>query len=178
VRVRYVRYPGMDLPHANLVWDGAYWVDGMQVRDADAESDHGRVDATTFALGGRQPRLVREPRSTSAGEGGISPAVVTGQHYEPGAPIEERNAFEATLRNLSGILLRTERMGLDPGDAVRAQLRGDGATVVTFSDRWPARLRAEFDGSPVPFERGPNGTISLRLDLAARTAHELLIRGR
>jgi hypothetical protein len=37
---------------------------------------------------------------------------------------------------------------------------------------------AELDGSPVPVERGPNGTISLRLDLAAGTAHELLIRGR
>ena len=41
MRVRYVRYPAMDLPHAGLVWDGAYWVDGMQVRDADAEGDHG-----------------------------------------------------------------------------------------------------------------------------------------
>ena len=80
----------------------------------------GTVDRTTFALGGDEPRLVREPRSTSAGESGISPAAVTGQHYEPGASIEERNAFEAELRNLSGILLRTERMGLDPGDTVRA----------------------------------------------------------
>ena len=120
VRVRYVRYPSMDLPHAGLVWDGAYWVDGMQVRGEDSERDHGKVDATTFALGGREPRLVTEPSSTSVGEGGVSPATVTGQHYEPGAAIEERNEFEAELRNLSGILLRTERMGLDPGDTVRA----------------------------------------------------------
>ena len=178
MRVRYVRYPAMDLPHAGLAWDGAYWVDGMQVRDADAKGDHGKVDATTFALGGAEPRLVREPRSTSAGEGGISPATVTGQHYEPGTAIEERNEFEAKLRNLSGILLRTERMGLDPGDTVRAQLSGDGITVLSFSDRWPRRLHAELDGSPVPVERAPDGSIALRLDLAGGTAHELLIRGR
>jgi hypothetical protein len=178
VRVRYVRYPAMDLRHAGLVWDGAYWVDGMRVRDADSESDHGRVDATTFALGGNEQRLVTEPRSTSAGEGGISPATVTGQHYEPGAAIEERNAFEATLRNLSGILLRTKRMGLDPAETVRARLSGDGTTVVSFSDRWPERLRARLDGSPVPIDRRPDGSIALRLDLAAGTAHELLIRGR
>jgi hypothetical protein len=178
VRVRYVRYPAMDLPHANLVWDGAYWVDGMEVRDADSESDHGKVDATTFALGGREPRLVTEPRSTSAGEGGISPATVTGQHYEPGAPIEERNAFEATLRNLSGVLLRTHRMGLDPAQEVRARLSGDGTTVLRFSDRWPEGLRARLDGVSVPVERAPDGSIALRLNLAGSGPHDLVIRGR
>jgi hypothetical protein len=50
--------------------------------------------------------------------------------------------------------------------------------VLSFSGRWPRRLRAELGGSPVPVEREPNGTIVLRLDLAGGTAHELLIRGR
>jgi hypothetical protein len=69
-------------------------------------------------------------------------------------------------------------MGLDPAQQVRAQLSGDGTTVLSFSDRWPERLRALLDGSRVPVDRRPDGSIALRLDLAAGTAHELVIRGR
>jgi predicted esterase len=175
VRVRYKRYPSMDLPHANLVFDGAYWIDAMVVRNAPSVDSFGEVNATTFALGGNQPTLVDEGTTTYLpGQGGSSPATVTGQHYADGAPIQRRNSFEATLTNLRSLLFLTGRMGLDPNQQVTATLSGDGTTVLRFSGAWPANLTATVDGSPVPASGGPNGA-TVTAPLPAGQQHLLAI---
>jgi len=176
VRVRYVRYPSMDLPRAGLVFDGAYWVDGMQVRDADAVDDFGKVNARTFTFGEDEPTLVDEGTSVSSGQGGVSPATVTGQHYLPGPPIPQRNAFEATLTNLSGVTFLTDRLGLDPRQTVDATLTGDGSTVVKFTGRWRRKVGATLDGSPVAVTRNKRQGITLTLDLGGPGSHQLEIR--
>jgi predicted esterase len=175
VRVRYKRYPSMDLPQANLVFDGAYWADGMVLRNAPAVASFGKVDATTFGLGGRQPQLVDEGTTPYLpGQGGTSPATVTGQHYVAGAPIVRRNAFTAKLTNLRSLLFLTSRMGLDPSRQVTATLSGDGTTQLRFSGPWP-QITATVDGAAVPASGGPNGA-SVSAPLPSGGQHLLVIR--
>jgi hypothetical protein len=176
MRVHYVRYPVMDIRRAGLVFDGAYWVDGMEVRRQDSPADFGRVDATTFGRGGRMPRLVPEGSRLDADAGGVSPARVSGQHYEPGERIRERNAFEAELDNLAGIEFDSRRMGLNPRRPVRAKLSGDGRTVVRFSGDWPGRVRARLDGEAVPVRSLEDGSVALALRLAPGEPHRLTVR--
>ena len=134
VRVRYKRFPSNDIPRAGLRFDGAYWVDRIVPRRARSETDFGLVDATSFALGRRAPTLVEDaPTVVPPGSGGVSPATVTGQHYEPGAPARRRNAFRAELTNVHSVLFRTRRMGLDATRPVVATLRGDGRTTLRFT---------------------------------------------
>ena len=149
VRVRYKRYPSMDV-RGVPAFDGAYWVDDMVVRRAGQPDSFGEVDATTQALGRRPPALVDEGTSLYTGPTGISPATVTGQHYVPGPRAPKRNAFTAELTNLRSLLFRTARMGIDPGRTVKATLTGDGRTVMRFTGRWPADLIATLDGKAVP----------------------------
>jgi predicted esterase len=176
VEVRYKRYPSMDLPKAGLIWDGAYWVRDIVVRKAAAESDFGEVWATNFARGGFRRKVVDEGTTAYApGQGGVSPASVTGQHVENGPAIERRNGFEARLQNVGSVLLRTGLMGLKPTEPVSASLTGDGATTLRFDGAWPARLRATLDGRPATVKR-ERGAIALALDLAAGRAHVLSLR--
>jgi predicted esterase len=176
VEVRYKRYPSMDLPKAGLTWDGAYWVRDIVVRRAPAESDFGEVWATDFARGGFRRKVVDEGSTAYApGEGGVSPASVTGQHVENGAAIARRNGFEARFQNVGSVLFRTGLMGLKPAETVTASLTGDGATTVRFDGTWPARLTATLDGKPVTVKRERNG-IALALELAAGRAHALSLR--
>jgi dienelactone hydrolase len=173
VRVRYKRYPSMDVSGIPP-FDGAYWVDSMVLRSAPAVASFGRIDATTFALGGREPQLVDEGTTPYVpGQGGATPATVTGQHYVGGAPIVRRNAFTATLTNLSSLLFRTARMGLDPTHEVRATLSGDGTTQLRFTGPWP-QITATVDGVPVPASGGPSGA-SVSAPLPSGGPHLLVI---
>ena len=171
--VRYKRYPSMDLPRYGLTFDGAYWVDGMQVRDARAGDSFGEVWATNFARGGFARRVVPESPTTSVGESGVSPAAVSGQRVENGAPIAQRNGFEARLQNLRGITFLTERMGLKRDRPVSATLRGDGRTTVRLDGTWPRRLAARLDGRRVAVSRARDGAIAVPVDLAGAGPHML-----
>ncbi len=177
VRVRYKRYPSTDLPQYGLRFDGAYWVDAMALRHAGAGDSSGEVDAITFALGGDRPRLEVEPDTVSSGQGGVSPATVSGQHIAAGAAINRRNAFEATLTNLRRVLFRTDRMGLDPTRIVRATLHGDGPTILRFSGRWPCArpAGATLDGDPVTVVHDGPSAIRVDVDLSAPGAHQLVL---
>jgi hypothetical protein len=174
-RVRYVRYPSMDLPDGGLVFDGAYWVDGMVVRDASATDSHGSIDASTAGLGGRRQNLVDEGTTVAPPVDGM-PGTVSGQHYEPGARRKRRNAFEAQLENLSAVTLDSGRMGLDPGRRVRANLSGDGATVLRLRGRWTCPVQARLDGKRVPAHG--RRTLRIRVDLAAPGPHGLTVTPR
>jgi hypothetical protein len=177
VRVRYKRYPVMDLPKYKLRFDGAYWVDAMALRNAAADDSSGEVDAITFALGGNRPRLEVEPETVSPGEGGNTPATVTGQHIAAGKPIVRRNAFEATLTNLRRILFRSDRMGLNTARVVRATLHGDGDTILRFTGRWPCArpAGAKLDGDPVAVVRDGPHAIRVDVDLSGPNAHHLVL---
>ncbi len=173
VEVRYKRYPSMDLRRDGLVFDGAYWVDKLKVRGHGVDS-FGEIDATTFALGGHHRRLVDEGTSPYTGDTGTSPASVTGQHFVKGKAIKERNAFKATLDNLRSVTLLSKRMGLRVGNRTAAKLTGDGATRLRLTGDWGPAVSATLDGRQVNASTGPGG-VSLRLPLAAGSAHRLVL---
>jgi dienelactone hydrolase len=177
LRVRYRRYPSMDLPAYGLRFDRAYWVSRIQVRDAAAADLFGQVDATTFGRRGR--RRVAGPRTVRPGVaiGGLSPATVTEQHQADGEGLRRRNAFAGTLENVAGVRFGLRRMGLAPRRPLRAALRGDGVTRVTLAGRFPGRLRATLDGRRVRVAR-VRGGVRVTLALSAGTTHRLALRRR
>jgi pimeloyl-ACP methyl ester carboxylesterase len=171
--VRYKRYPSMDLPKYGLRFDGAYWVDEMDVRDARAVDSFGEVWATNHARGGFKRRVVADPPSASEAETGVSPAVVSGQHVENGAPIARDNGFDARLANLSAITFRTGLMGLKTQLPVTASLQGDGTTRIRLDGVWHPRVRATLDGRPATLVRARDGSIQVTVNLGSPGAHTL-----
>jgi pimeloyl-ACP methyl ester carboxylesterase len=179
-QVRFKRYPSMDLPQHGLRFDGAYWVDGMQVRSpgdtcapgASCESASGQIDAYTRGHGRARGTT---QAVTTAFPGPPFPATVQGVERSPGGPIADQNRFEATLTNLSAASFDTAPMGLDPGSELTAALTvasGAGAFTLTLRGVFPA-VTAELDGQPVTVTPVAGG-IELSLDLTAG-AHELVV---
>jgi hypothetical protein len=166
----------MDLPDGDLVFDGAYWVDRMDVRDESADDSNGMIDVTTDALGGREPELTDEGTTAiPAGESGSTEATVTGQHFVAGPARSVANAFEAETTNLAGVELDAGRMGLDPHRPVTAGLTGDGSLRLRLTGWTGAAPTARLDGEAVKVRRG-RGSITLDLDLPAGIPHMLKLR--
>lgn len=116
--------------------DGAYWTDGLRVRtgaDGTDTSVLGRLEATSEAL----PAKVRQalPRTGAVSPGSHStPYVRTGLDLvETGDAEPVRNAFTATLANLSTATLDTDRMRLDARRRVVASLTSDGPAVLVLT---------------------------------------------
>ena len=171
-RVRFVRYPSMDLPRYGLKWNAAYWARDIVVRDAKAVDASGAIDATTWARGGHRPRAQAEPLRVEPPGAGVSPGTVTGQRLVDGAPIARRNGFEATLRNVSSVRLKSRWMGLSPRAPLSASLSGDGRTTLRLEGRWAPRAR--LDGAPVRVTRTRRGTV-VTVDLTPGRAHTLTL---
>jgi len=181
VEVSYKRYPSMDLPQIGQRFDGAYWVDGMSVRtptdtcaagDTSCERSFGLVEATTYGFGGH--RTVAQ-QFQSAYPGPPLPADVTGVNRVPGDPIAQSNGFEARLENLQAIAFDTSHMGIDPAQAITAQLivsNGGGPFALTLRGSF-GPVSATLDGQPVPVEQTADG-IKLSLDLSV-DQHELVV---
>lgn len=130
--------------------DGAYWVDGLRVREGADGSDTavlGQLDATSEALPGTAMSV--RPRVGVASPGSHStPYVRTGLDWAQGEALPLRNAFTATLVNLSAATLDTDRMRLDARRAVTGSVTSDGAAmlVLTGVER---RVSVTVDGKPV-----------------------------
>lgn len=172
-RVRYIRYPSMDLPGGGLSFNGAYWVDGMVLRDNSAPDSHGSIDASTAGVGRRRQTLVDEGISSVPPIGVGSPGTVSGQHYEPGGRRHRSNSFKVRLENLAAVSLDTARMGIDPRRPIHASLSGDGHTVLRLLGRWAGATRVRLDGRRVAAHG--RRTLSIRLDLSAPGPHVLAI---
>ena len=174
-RVRYVRIPAYDLPARGLAFDGAYWVDGIELRDASAGT--GSVDATSLALAERRTSLVDEGTTELSAGGGVSTAAtVTGAHLRSGARRQASNRFAATLTNVGSVELDVERMGLSLARTVRGTLNGDGVTRLRFSARG-ADVAATLDGKAVPVRGGRSG-VAVKVDLSEPGPHRLTLRPR
>lgn len=177
-RVRYARYPIMDLPQFGFRFDGAYWIDGLAVRSADdparaGPEEHAQVDATSYGLGKPAPASTSE---SFVFPGPPIPATVRGRIPVDGTPPARRNAFDAELTNVGRVTLDVRRMGLDPTQALGARLAGDGTTTLVLAGRF-GKVAATLDGRPVAVGRMPDG-ISISVDLARPGAHDLTVRPR
>ncbi|MGH2756015.1 MAG: hypothetical protein ACRDLB_16500 [Actinomycetota bacterium] len=144
-----------------LVYDHAYWVSGLRVRDtALGDDSYGSIDATTRGLG-------RDEYTTKA----IQPTVSTGAEWEPescpytgnsnkdmcmthtfsgrekvpGVNAPRQNSFEAELSNLRAAALDMQRMGLSTDEPLIAEIRTDGPVDVTILGTGPV----DVNGVPV-----------------------------
>jgi dienelactone hydrolase len=163
IEVAFRYYPSMDLPSLGLRFDGAYWVDRLALRNNANQQSFGQVDAVTFAQGGN--RTLPQDFSSNY-PGPVLPATVRGTNRVPGGPITQRNGFQATLTNLSGIAFATGRMGIDPAQQITATLTGDGNTTVTLLGQFPA-VTATVDGQPVAVQQTAEG-IEITADLTGQ----------
>ena len=116
--------------------DGAYWVDGLRVRTGADGADPavlGRLDATSEAVPAARTSLL--PRAGVLSPGAhATPYVRTGLDLvDTGQDEPVRNAFTASLTNLSTAVLDSDRMRLDARRAVTGTVTTDGPTVLVLT---------------------------------------------
>ena len=143
--VNEVQKNGLDTLSVNP--DGAYWVDGLVVRDGalgDNPSKFGQIDAESHALAAASYLPV--PRTGASAE----PAYVSTPVYSPGnhstpyvrhglewldvgeEPIS--NTFSATLTNLREATLDAARMGFNFTQAINGAVQSDGPATLMFAN--------------------------------------------
>ncbi len=126
--------------------DGAYWVDGLVVRegaDGSAPGRFGQIDAESLRLPGQ--RHVAVPRTgVSASPPYLSTSVFSpGNHSTPyvrsgldwvdlGEEPTTENRFTATLANLSAATLDLARMGIDLSQRADGVITSDGPVTLTL----------------------------------------------
>jgi pimeloyl-ACP methyl ester carboxylesterase len=151
-----------------LVFDGAYWVSDMQLRDQTLADAYGRIDVTSKALGsklrGQTEKVGPEQR-----------------HFEPtgddylfqgrlwgASPIASGNAFDLNAQNLAGVTLDVGRMQLDTSSPIVMAATGDGATSITLAHgAWAngAVVRALVGGVEVARGNAKDGAVTLAVTL-------------
>ena len=109
----------------------------------------GQLDATSEAVPAQTVRPV--PRAGVLSPGSHStPYVRSGLDLVPtGAAEPLRNAFRATLTNLSAATLDTDRMRLDPRRPVTGSITSDGPAVLVLTGV-ERRVTVTLDGRAVP----------------------------
>ncbi|MBI4767829.1 MAG: hypothetical protein HY787_25070 [Deltaproteobacteria bacterium] len=121
----------------DLVFDKAYWVSGLRVRDTSlGTTAYGLIDVTTYALKGSNPGV------ETVGGDGYTPTnnnyyTYTGQNYVwPDKALPLRNRFEMHLTNLKSVTLDPARMGLR-FPYVSFTVDSDGPATLTLTGRSP-----------------------------------------
>ena len=150
--------------------DGAYWTDGLAVREGDPSDPavSGQIDATSNALPGTAHLPL--PRTGAASPLGHStPFVRHGLDWLETDEAPLGNTFSATLRNLSSAKLNVRRMALDPNDVIQGTITTDGAALVTLTNIG-RRVQVTIDGEPMGWTDGP-----ARLPLNTAGEHEIVV---
>lgn len=128
--------------------DGAYWLDGLAVRDPDPAdpSQLARVDAQSFAIA--EPTRVPVPRAGDVAPAASPPQLGTpvaspGSHTTPfarhgldwidGPALAQANAFTARLERTAAVQLDLARMRLDLSTPVTGTVDSDGPGMLTMS---------------------------------------------
>lgn len=115
----------------DYTFDGAYWVDGLTVRDTSL--DTGTIDVTTLGRGA--PETIGLPEAGTGGQ--IMPHVMTGLRVERVGTTEPRNAFGATLTNIATATLDVARMALETSEPITATITTDGPATITLVGAFP-----------------------------------------
>ena len=161
--------------------DGAYWVDGLRVRDADPTdpSQSGQISVTSRALQAEDfvtaPQTgiwpdAPAPSSPVAAPGHSTPFVRSGLEWLPtGSDAVVANSFVATLTNLAATSLDVTRMALDLSRQADGLVTTDGATTLTLANL-PRPVDVYVDGERIVGNFGddlaialPAGTIQIAL---------------
>lgn len=121
-------------------FDGAYYVDGLQVRTVALlpsgkpnPASFGTIDVTTYGRG--VPRTIGIPEAGTAGQ--KTAYVMHGWDHLRDGTTAAANRFEATLTNVSAVTLDLARMGLTVTGGLAVTITSDGPATVTTVN--PAR---------------------------------------
>ena len=122
---------GAELDYA---FDGAFWVDGLVVRDGDPAdaATVGTIDAITLGRG--MDEMLRVPEAGALGQ--PEAYVMTGQRWVRNGWVAPANSFSATLTNLASAELDLARMGLGTASAISASVTSDGAVTLRLAGAW------------------------------------------
>lgn len=172
-RVRYTRVPAIERAVGTgrlggeasvptnpavvpVVADGAFWVDGIEVRDGDPDrlTTTATVDATTDGHGHQPRRAV--PESSLSIEGAATPYLMEGvRHEATGERSPRADTFSATLTNVAGVHLDLDGMGLCAGAPITGTVTTDGPSALHL--------------------HGPPGDEGVTIELPAAGTHELQV---
>jgi hypothetical protein len=130
--------------------DGAYWMDGLRVRDADVQDPEqfGQIDAVSEAIAA--PVTIPVPRTGEINPGAqplpqvSTPVFSPGYHSTPyvrhglewqetGSNTPTANRFSATLRRLDRASFDLARMRIDPMQRADGRIASDGPVTLTFT---------------------------------------------
>lgn len=120
----------------NFAPDGAYWVDGIEVRDADPAdpTQSGLVDVIAKPL--VEVPYLTIPVVTTPSPGHSTPFTRHGLDWvgDPTQNASTGNGFDATLTGVTAVTFDAARMGLSLGTTpLPATITTDGASTVTLS---------------------------------------------
>ena len=128
----------------DLVFDRAYWVSEVRVRDTSAGlRSKGVVDARSRGV--HAPLRTTEPIPESIHSGPPAPFIRSGRQQLPPAFGDWANEFSADLSNVRGVTFDLARMGLRPESPFRAELTTDGPAEIRLSGGAP--LLDELEGA-------------------------------
>ena len=148
-RVVYETHPFHFFPELGLVYDRAYWVSGLEVRDDSGDAAYGGIDVTSFALAaklhGDPTSLPQELRFYAPTN---DPYHFRGLHRSP-TPETPANEIRASLRNLAAATLDLDRAAIDT-EAFALEIAGDGPTLLALSGDFAASdaITVLRDGEP------------------------------
>lgn len=113
-----------------LVFDRAYWVEGLRVRDtSQGLRSIGTVDAVTYGLGGHEP--VIEPFGPTLHEQ-PAPYLYSGRgQVGVGPAIGPANRLDLTLTNVRAVTIDGGRAGLTFDEPLTLDITSDGGAEVT-----------------------------------------------
>ena len=150
-----------------LVFDGAYWVSGMQLRDQALADAYGRIDVTSKALA---DKLRGQTEQVGPEQRHFEP---TGDDYlfqgrlwgnEPSAT---HNSLDLSAENLAAVTLDLARMQLDVAAPILMTATGDGSTSVTLANgSWADGevVRVLVAGTEVTRAVAQDGTVTLGMN--------------
>jgi dienelactone hydrolase len=148
--VTFIRWPALERA-VNTVgtpvplshrFDSAYWVSGIELRDAGTPDANGRppldltarVDARTFARG--LASRVPVPEAGSVVDH-VTPYFMTGLGYHELSRGPRSNRFDATLTNTASVALDTNGMQLDRNAPMVGTITTDGGSSLTLKGTFP-----------------------------------------
>lgn len=144
-RVTYVLDPREDNPDAGVVADHAYWLSGLELRDADA-APTGTIDVRSLASGEGEAEVLPVAQGAGVLTGGNLPALSFATRElawtdAPSEPAADRLVVEAT--NIARVVVDVARAGVSCDVALEVTTDGPLDIVLAGCDRVVPVVHAE-----------------------------------
>jgi len=174
----------------DLVYDHAYWVSGLTVRDGNAAGAIGTIDASSLA---HVDRARTSAKVNGVGENlthgedlcGPNPTVHTqdawrmqGTTLAAGAPQQAMNGLAIKLTRLSAATFDLARASVHTDQPVVLDVTGDGQSALHLVGPWASSVSVERDGVIVGTVSPADGAIAVAGDFSGHHVVRLIPQGR